>query len=179
MAYSPLPWERFPLKSHAGRSPKPVPDCHLVRTVIPRLPKIDSLGAFHNRRADPLASFADAVSRKYHTRFAAGKTVCVAPLSSTATQGRLHCTQHVNAPPYRFNPVSYAVLLVHKMIRQLSHNNRSPRKPGRRSHAIENRPKSLTPSTHPKLGVKSRHQGLHRYALQRIFRPSLRIGCSD
>ena len=40
-------------------------------------------------------------------------------------------------------------------------------------HAIGARPGSLTPSTHPKLGVKSRHQGLHRCALQRIFRPSL------
>ena len=68
--------------------------------------------------------------------------------------------------------------LVHK-IRRLSHKNRSPRKPGRGSHAIENRPKSLTPSTHPKLGVTSKHQGLHRYALQRIFRPSLRTVGSD
>ena len=30
------------------------------------------------------------------------------------------------------------------------------------------------PSTHPKLGVQSRHQGFHRYALQRIFRPFLK-----
>ncbi len=54
-----------------------------------------------------------------------------------------------------------------------SHKKRSPRKPGRILHAIGVRPGSLTPSTHPKLGVKSRHQGLHRYALQRIFRPFL------
>ena len=38
-----------------------------------------------------------------------------------------------------------------------SHNTRSPRKPGRILHAIGVRPGSLTPSTHPKLGVKSRH----------------------
>ena len=50
---------------------------------------------------------------------------------------------------------------------------RSPRKPGRMPHAIGARPRSLTPSTHPKLGVKSRHQGLHRCALHRIFRPYL------
>ena len=50
---------------------------------------------------------------------------------------------------------------------------RSPRKPGRMLHAIGARPESLTPSTHPKLGVKSRHQGLHRCALHRIFRPYL------
>ena len=39
---------------------------------------------------------------------------------------------------------------------------KSPRKPGRMRHAIGARPRSLTPSIHPKLGVKSRHQGLHR-----------------
>ena len=60
-----------------------------------------------------------------------------------------------------------------------SHNTRSPRKPGRILHAIGVRPESLTPSTHPKLGVKSRHQGLHRYALHRIFRPYLGTGRSD
>ena len=60
-----------------------------------------------------------------------------------------------------------------------SHNTRSPRKPGRILHAIGVRPESLTPSTHPKLGVKSRHQGLHRCALQRIFRPFLEDGHSD
>ena len=71
-----------------------MPDCHLVRTVIPRLPHMDSLGAFHNSPVSPLASFADVVSREYHTKSAAGRPVRVAPLSSTATQGRLHCTQH-------------------------------------------------------------------------------------
>ena len=60
-----------------------------------------------------------------------------------------------------------------------SHNTRSPRKPGRILHAIGVRPGSLTPSTHPKLGVKSKHQGLHRYALHRIFRPYLGTGHLD
>ena len=60
-----------------------------------------------------------------------------------------------------------------------SHNTRSPRKPGRMLHAIEARPVTLTPSIHPKLGVKSRHKGLHRCALHRIFRPYLGIGSFD
>ena len=55
----------------------------------------------------------------------------------------------------------------------------SPRKLGRMRHAIGARPESLTPSIHPKLGVKSRHQGLHRCALQRIFRPFLEDGHPD
>ena len=57
-----------------------------------------------------------------------------------------------------------------------SHNTRSPRKPGRMPHAIGARPGSLTPSIHPKLGVTSRHKGLHRCALHRIFRPYLEEG---
>ena len=53
----------------------------------------------------------------------------------------------------------------------LLHNNRSPQKEGRILHAIEGRPSSAgvaaTPSlsTHPKLGVRSRHHGFHSYAL--------------
>ena len=38
---------------------------------------------------------------------------------------------------------------------------------------------ALPPSTHPKLGATSRRQRFHRYALQRIFRPSLGNGGSD
>ena len=96
------------------------------------------------------------------------------------TQGRLHCTQHA---------ILRTTLQVHtRLVREeasklefstSSHNTRSPRKSGRMLHAIGARPESLTPSTHPKLGVKSRHQGLHRYALHRIFRPYLEAGSSD
>ena len=97
------------------------------------------------------------------------------------TQGRLHCTQHA---------ILRTTLQVHTQLvceeasklvefSASSHNTGSPRKPGRMLHAIGARPESLTPSTHPKLGVKSRHQGLHRYALYRIFRPYLGAGRSD
>ena len=97
------------------------------------------------------------------------------------TQGRLHCTQHA---------ILRTALQVHTQLvceaasKKLefstsSHNTESPRKPGRMLHAIGARPGSLTPSTHPKLGVKSRHQGLHRCALHRIFRPYLGIGHFD
>ena len=97
------------------------------------------------------------------------------------TQGRLHCTQHA---------ILRTTLQVHTQLvceaaskkwssQTSSHNTGSPRKPGRMLHAIGARPKSLTPSTHPKLGVKSRHQGLHRYALYRIFRPYLGAGSFD
>ena len=42
-------------------------------------------------------------------------------------------------------------------------------------HAIEARPQALTSSIHPKLGVRSKHQRLHRCARLRIFRPVLGI----
>ena len=106
---------------------------------------------------------------------------CLVSLPRMFTQGRLHCTQHT---------ILCTALQVHtRLVREegfqawssqtSSHNTRSPRKPGRMLHAIGARPESLTPSTHPKLGVKSRHQGLHRYALYRIFRPYLGISVSD
>ena len=77
------------------------------------------------------------------------------------------------APPCRFIPDSYAKRLPLRSSQLRRTSFRSPRKPGRMRHAIGARPKSLTPSIHPKLGVKSRHQGLHRCALHRIFRPYL------
>ena len=79
------------------------------------------------------------------------------------------------APQCRFNPASYAVR-VPADTERLSHKSRSPRKPGRSVYAVTPRPETLTPSTHPDLGEKSKHQGLHRYALKRIFRPFFETG---
>ena len=104
---------------------------------------------------------------------------CKFPFPRMFTQGRLHCTQHVILR----TALQVLTRLVREWVRNgskpPSHNTRSPRKLGRILHAIGVRPESLTPSTHPKLGVKSRHKGLHRYALHRIFRPYLGIGRSD
>ena len=97
------------------------------------------------------------------------------PFPHMFTQGRLHCTQqrdsaHCFAGSYRIR-TRRGFQNRSSQFRRTSF--RSPRKPGRMRHAIGARPGSLTPSIHPKLGVKSRHQGLHRYALHRIFRPYL------
>ena len=90
------------------------------------------------------------------------------------TQNRLHCTRHA------ILRTALQVLIPARTRSDPSRgfcrrrtNFRSPRKAGRMRHAIGARPESLTPSIHPKLGVKSRHQGLHRCALHRIFRPYL------
>ena len=37
-------------------------------------------------------------------------------------------------------------------------------------YAITARPQTYSPSTHPQLGVDSRHKELHRFAFTRIFR---------
>ena len=59
----PLPRRPFPFDPSAQVLPTCVPDCHLVRTVIPCLPSYDSLGDFHGRTNQVLASFASMVSR--------------------------------------------------------------------------------------------------------------------
>ena len=92
-------------------------------------------------------------------------------------QATLHAATRFCALHCRFILGSCAKRLPTKLeFSTSSHNTGSPRKPGRMLHAVGARPGSLTPSIHPKLGVKSRHQGLHRCALHRIFRPYLENG---
>lgn len=171
---SPL-W-RFPFKVSAGMLPIPGPNCHLVRTAIPRLPLTDSLGDFRNSAIRFLASFAAMVS-KINTGSSLAKKPPAGILSTRTTQGRLHCTQHHYSTAIQVQSCSVGHPSIRKCIgapqRQVSTAI------GSVFHAIEKRPKALTPSTHPKLGVKSRHQRLHRYALRRIFRPALGTARAD
>ena len=170
----PLPHRPFPFHPSVRALPPRIPDCHLVRTVIPCLPSYDSLGVFHDRMIRFLASFARMVSRSDNACCLATtiKRLSSFPTYSLKAGYTAHSTRFC-APPCRFIPGSYAKRLPKKEFSTSSHNTRSPRKTGRMLHAIGARPKSLTPSIHPKLGVKSRHQGLHRCALHRIFRPYL------
>lgn len=97
--------------------------------------------------------------------------------STLATQGRLRCTQHFGrlvtgkpdgkaaaTPQYRFHP---APLDIHQSQRDAIgvRQARVSTAAGSVFHAIETRPEALTPSTHPRLGVRSKHQRLHRCAL--------------
>ena len=176
----PLPNRPFPFNPSAQALPKCIPDCHLVRTVIPCLPSYDSLGVFHSKAFRFLASFARMVSRSDDSIGVATTDSCLSSFTAYSLKaGYTARSTRFCAPPCRFIPGSYAKRLPLRSSQTSSHNTWSPRKPGRMLHAIGARPESLTPSTHPKLGVKSRHQGLHRYALQRIFRPFLEDGHSD
>ena len=158
------------------RCPSALPDCHLVRTAIPFLPDEDSLGDFHHSLSASLASFADRVSESKGLLRLRPEPVQPDLSSAIPTQGRLRL--HTALRPYEYRCTA---LQVHYLFRtQLEeyhdgstamHKNRSPQKQGRGNHAIGNRPESastrgaLPPSTHPKLGVSSRHQRFHRCAL--------------
>ena len=177
----PLPHRPFPFDPSAQELPTYGPDCHSDRTVIPCLSPRDSLGVFHNKTIRLLASFARMVSRSDDVRCMAttNRRLSSFPTYSLKAGYTARSTRFC-APPCRFILGSCAKRLPKKLeFSTSSHNTGSPRKPGRILHAIGVRPESLTPSTHPKLGVKSRHQGLHRYALHRIFRPYLEAGGSD
>ena len=165
------------------------PDCHLVRTAIPPAPLWDSLGDFHPRVTPFLILFCRK-NFKERSYFALGRSLYVVLLSEFPTQGRLRCTQRSRhkgrvAPQCRFT-----ICLVHRSLDHKGstpvHNSRSPQRQGRVLHAIGGRPTTADagapaspPSTHPKLGVSSRHQEFHSCALKRIFRPFLEDGRSD
>ena len=180
-AYLPLPVRRFPFQSSGPALPTARPDCHLVRTAIPHLPRDDSLGVFHYSQTISLASFADMVSKSNHSRSLAGEPAACSPIRHThSRQATLHTAFTALRPgrtALQVSTLSRTRVMYHKG-RTPMHKNRSPRKQGRSLHAIGDRPESASagsprfpPSTHPKLGVRSRHQGFHSYALQRIFRP--------
>ena len=178
----PLPHGPFPFDPSFHVLPSWIPDCHLVRTVIPCLPNYDSLGDFHGKMCHSLSLFCKHGFQKQYRQLCGHHNQPPGPLSPHAhsRQATLHAATRFCALHCRFIPDSYAKRLPKKRSSQLRRTSfRSPRKPGRMRHAIGARPESLTPSIHPKLGVKSRHQGLHRCALHRIFRPYLEDSHSD
>ena len=90
----PLPCGPFPFDPSVPALPAGIPDCHLVRTVIPCLPSYDSLGVFHCTMIRFLASFARMVSRSNSTGCLATTSPVLVLFPHIFTQGRLHCTQH-------------------------------------------------------------------------------------
>ena len=130
------------------------------------------------KRALILASFADMVSGSDGTQRSghnAGVSVLPSPHihARQATLHTAHDSAHCLAGSYQARTQSEPQRGV---ICRCRTGSRSPRSVGRMLHAIGARPQSLTPSIHPKLGVTSRHKGLHRCALRRIFRPCLEKG---
>lgn len=85
--------------------------------------------------------------------------------STLTTQARLHCTQFT-----RIQVLSQAI--VSSLTKKSSPQSLGLHGSWVSLHAIEDSPSSLTPSISPKLGVRSQHQKLHRYALNGFLAPS-------
>ena len=171
----------------------PLPDCHLVRTAILCPPRVFEKSQPGQPRCFPpqsnrlLASFAGNISRGNRIFCHVHDKNAWLPYPHLPTQGRLRCTQHLAFARKR--------ILFHRSRSHTHrnagsrlfrtglapHKNRSPRKQGRVPHAIGDRPELastraaevapqtvptvLPPSTHPKLGVQSKHKGFQRCAL--------------
>ena len=99
----PLPHRPFPFDLSAQGLPACVPDCHLVRTVIPCLPREDSLGVFHHKTFRLLASFARMVSRSNNTGCMAITSQCLSSFPTCSLKaGYTARSTRFCAPPCRF-----------------------------------------------------------------------------
>ena len=149
-----------------------------------------SLGDFHRSLSVSLASFAEKVSESRGPLIAPAGAKTAWPLIRQS-----HARQATSAhSAWGPKPVRTA-LQVHNLLRtQLGNTTAGVRlctRTGLHGNRVgvtmpleialspQARSPALPPSTHPKLGVSSKHHGFHRYALQRIFRPSLGNGRSD
>ena len=178
----PLPRRPFPFNPPAWVLPRPC-------TRLPLSPYCNPLSAqlrqpryfLQRNQTIVLASFASMVSGSDSKKCCGHNTIKLvlpSPACSLKAGYTAHSTRFC-ALPCRFLLDSYANGPLLQGFCRRRTRFKSPRKPGRMLHAIGARPRSLTPSIHPKLGVKSRHQGLHRCALHRIFRPYLEISVPD
>ena len=105
----PLPCRPFPFDLSSQALPTWLPDCHLVRTVIPCLPSYDSLGVFHRSLIRFLASFARMVSRSDDASCmaTANRRLSSFPTYSLKAGYTARSTRFC-APPCRFLLDSYA-----------------------------------------------------------------------
>ena len=151
---------------------------------------MNSLGVFHHSLSVSLASFANRVSRGDQTNPLARGSRLLFPHPPASRKAGYVCTQRYGpaGPMHRAagsSAASYAgrntTLGVRPRTRTGLHGNRVGITMPLESALSPQAQKKVTlpPSTHPKLGVSSRHQRFHRCALQRIFRPSLGNGRSD
>ena len=106
----PLPHRPFPFIPSVRVSPSRIPDCHLVRTVIPCLPFYDSLGVFHSRVNHSLSLFCKHGFQERYQQLSGHNNQLHVPLSPhthsrQATLHAAHDSAHCLAGSY---PGSYA-----------------------------------------------------------------------
>ena len=106
----PLPRRSFPFNPLARALPTRVPDCHLVRTVIPCLPHYDSLGDFHDRMSHSLSLFCKHGFQKQYRPMSGHNTRPAGLLSphDHSRQATLHAATRFCALLCRFLLDSYA-----------------------------------------------------------------------
>ena len=149
---------------------------------------MNSLGVFHHSLSVSLASFAKQVSAGDHDRRPGQDSAVLIPHSPASRKAGYGCTQRY-APGGAMHRIAGSNLLrtqientatgVRSCTRAGLHGNRvgvtMPLEIALSPQAFS----TLPPSIHPKLGVSSKHQKFHRYALRRLFRSSLGNGRSD
>lgn len=94
-----------------------LPDCHLVRTAIPFLPRQDSLGDFHHSPSVSLASFADVVSKSRGPPVALARDTAAWPLIHHTHARQATSAHSVTAPQDRCT-----ALQVHNLLRTQAGN---------------------------------------------------------
>ena len=149
---------------------------------------MNSLGVFHHSPSVSLASFANRVSAGDRDPHSGQSTAALIPHPPASRKAGYVCTQRY-APKGTMHRIAGSNLLrtqientatgVRSCTRAGLHGNRvgvtMPLEIALSPQAFS----TLPPSIHPKLGVSSKHQKFHRYALRRLFRSSLGNGRSD
>ena len=107
----PLPHRPFPFDFSAQVLPARVPDCHLVRTVIPCLPFSDSLGDFHDKTYHSLSLFCKHGFQERYRQSRGHHDRPRVPLSPHvhSRQATLHAATRFCALLCRFILDSYAI----------------------------------------------------------------------
>ena len=172
----PSPERRFPFDAQAGTLPLPLPDCHLVRTAIPYLLVLRQPRCFPLRHDPALMQTdfqGDIVLTPRPWRRTLGSPFPTCPRKAGYTAHSVHGVKPGSTAMQVH--IRYRTEVSYHMGSTLLHNIRSPQQQGLDLYAIKDCPEAAgitpSPSIHPRLGVRSRHQRFHRCALQRIFRP--------
>lgn len=114
---------------------------------------MNSLGVFPGSRYNSLSSFAGTVSSSNSS-----KVLANASLPDLLSR-RTHSRQATLSQAQMCTKVQVSSCFVTHLCpnteQNMRYNNRSPRKLGRGRHAVAVRPKTLTPSTNPRLAAKA------------------------
>ena len=144
----------------------------------------DSLGVFHNSLTGSLASFAVGISKGDSPRTMAVIQKAVPypqpPRKAGYSAHSVHERHRIAGSHPEPYPAPSQRTGLTSGTRTGLHGSRNGFSMPLESALKPQAPRGeLPPSTHPKLGVQSKHHGFHRYALRRIFRPFLGAGSTD